>query len=130
MTTIATTTELPYAVNLWGSHPDEGNDDCDTGRDYATLDEAARAFQDIGAMLKQWDAEHPESIRPSLYYADWVYAELTGPDVHLVRRNPDERAIRRRKRDAAQSDREWQREQAHQAGMAFGCDGYNDAMGW
>ena len=27
-------------------------------------------------------------------------------------------------------DREWQREQAMQAGMAFGCDAYNEVMGY
>jgi hypothetical protein len=27
-------------------------------------------------------------------------------------------------------DDEWRREQAMQAGMAFGCDGYNDEMGY
>lgn len=27
-------------------------------------------------------------------------------------------------------DDDWRREQAMQAGMAFGCDGYNDAMGY
>ena len=29
-----------------------------------------------------------------------------------------------------EADDDWQREQATQMGMAYGCDGFNDAMGW
>ena len=57
-------------------------------------------------------------------------AEIDGPDVHEVTANPDQTTQRRHRRESARTDREWQREIAHQAGMSFGCDGYNDAMGY
>lgn len=94
-----------YSVNEWGSHPDEGNDDCWRGDDFATLDEARAAF-----------AKYPAD--PST-----LFVELDGPDVNEVRRVADRRA-------ALRTDTEWQREVATQAGMALGCDGYNDAMDW
>lgn len=35
-----------------------------------------------------------------------------------------------RAKRARRRDDDWTRERAMQAGMAFGCDGYNDEMGW
>jgi hypothetical protein len=38
-----------FSVNEWGSHPDAGNDDCNTGSDFATEAEARVAFaQPVG----------------------------------------------------------------------------------
>src|SRR5262245_39391157 len=37
--------EHPYSVLLWGSDPDAGNDDCNTGVDFATREEALAAFE-------------------------------------------------------------------------------------
>lgn len=51
-----------------------------------------------------------------------AYIELDGPGVNRVRKNPGYRP---------ESDTDdWQREQAMQAGMAFGCQGYNDMMSY
>jgi len=120
----------PYSVNLWGSHPNAGNDDCNTGENFATLVDAREAFADITAMLRRWDTEHPQSPKAELYYVGWAFAELDGPDAHEIKPNPDQRAVRAHKRANAESAREWQNERAMQAGMAFGCDGYNDEMGY
>lgn len=35
-----------WSVNIWGSHPDEGNDDCSTGADFDTEEEARACFAD------------------------------------------------------------------------------------
>lgn len=110
-------TSLPYSVNLWGSKPGT-NDDCWTGADYATLAEARAAY------------DHPETI--SDYVARSIagatgelWLMLDGPDSH------DERQLRKANRRAQVRERAAERhERAMEAGMAGGCDAYNDAMGW
>ncbi len=94
----------PYSVLEFGSHPDEGNDDCWTGRDFATLAEARANF--ISA---------PQDSATA-------FVMLDGPDVNEIRAIPGYRAAR--------EDNEGRLEHAMQAGMALGCDGYNDAMGY
>jgi hypothetical protein len=95
--------EHPYSVLGFGSHPDNGNDDCYTSDEFATLEEARTAYLAV-----------PES--------EVAFVMLDGPDVNEVRPNLRYRARR--------VDGEWGREHAMQAGMAFGVDGYNDAMGY
>ena len=101
-----------FSVNLWESHPDEGNDDCDTGADFQTEAEARACIANLAGTFNM------------AYYADVPFVELDGPGVHEVTRRVGVKV--RAKRD----DGEWQREQAMQAGMAFGCQGYNEAMGY
>jgi hypothetical protein len=100
-----------YSVTLWGSDPEFENDDCWTGEDFATLAEAEAAFTD------------PDSAFPSYRGdRDVVFIELDGPYAHKSRRlRPDRKSPTRD---------DWKREAAMQAGMAFGCDGYNDEMGY
>lgn len=98
-----------YAVNEWGSHPDADNDDCWTGRDFGTLEEAQAAF-----------AEPPRD-------ASTAFVELDGPDVSEVREIP---GVAERERREAEDDRAWAREIAVEAGMLHGTDAYNDAMGY
>lgn len=127
MTNISDTAK-PYRIDIWGSHPDAGNDDCWTGDEFATLAEARAALADIdGTVLA---SEPGANLDLRVYFAGWAFAELDGPDVHEIKANPDHRAVRARRRDAERSAGEWKHEQAMQAGMAFGCEGYNDEMGW
>lgn len=100
-----------FMVNHWGSHPDAGNDDCYCGEDFETLDLAKANYS---AECEDYSV---------------AFIELNGPGIQLIRENENyDRA--RVARDNARDDSDWQREQAMQAGMAFGCDGYNDEMGW
>ena len=101
-----------YAVNLFGSHPDEGNDDCWTGQDFSTEAEA-RQFYDNPFADPQF---------AQFYRTCTKYLQLTGPDLELVRLNPDFRP--------SKPDNEWRREAAMQAGMMGGTDAYNDVMGY
>ncbi len=103
---------LPYAVSLFGSHPDLDNDDCWTGTKVATLDEArAIAFD-------------PWSHFNRVFFAsDSRWVEIDGPDVNEVVAISG--APKRRAADAS----DWQNEHAMQMGMGLGCDGYNDAGG-
>ena len=105
---------MAYSVNLWGSKPGT-NDDCWTGEDYATRAEAEAAFQDPWGV-----GGFNESYYRTDGYELWI--ELDGDDVHTEQQL--QRASRRRQDD------EWAREIATQAGFAFGCDGYNDALGY
>jgi len=111
-----------YAINLWGSHPDDENDDCWTGVDVETREQAEAIFHaaDPVEAIAKLPGVHANFY--SYHYGDTTHVELDGPDVNKVRQV-------RKARKRADSG-EWQRERAMQAGMAFGCDGYNDEMGW
>lgn len=106
-----------YSVNLWGSHPEDGNDDCWSGADYATLAEAQQVAADVA------------SVFDSSTVASTAFIEIDGPDHNSITPRPGYNA-KRREREAAREAAEWKREAAMQAGMAFGCDGYNDEMGF
>ena len=99
-------TSGPYSVNHWGSHPDKGNDDCWTGDDFATFELALADY----------------NVDPDCYTA---YVELDGPEVYMVRANPNYSPKQCRIDSGAERS-----EFAMQQGMAFGCQGYNEAMGW
>ena len=117
----------PYSVNLWGSHPGAGNDDCWTGEDFSTLAEALACYRALAGSIGNFElADQLAKCTGN----DWEYVEIDGPDINDVSPNPDQTTQRRKRRELRQLDRDWQREHAMQAGMAFGCDGYNDAMGF
>lgn len=96
---------MAYSVSFWGSDPDEDNDDCWTGQDFGTLAEAEAAF----------------AATPRDRSVAWVM--IDGPDVHRTRPVPGYRP----QPDDYDAER---REHAMQAGMAGGCEAYNEAMGW
>jgi len=98
-----------FEVNYWGSHPNEGNDDCWTGSDYETLEEALVAFN---APVDEY------------YHTSTMYVSLVGPDHEEYRKNPDFVP------DQDISDDDWKREIAMQAGMMGGVEAYNDTMGY
>lgn len=101
-----------YSVNLWGSKPGE-NDDCWTGADFSTLEEARAVLADPWSHFSR-----------SYHESSTAYFELDGPDVNEITKNPSFKP--RKQRD----DGEWRREAAMQAGMMGGVECYNDAMGF
>lgn len=120
-----TDTALSYSVTLWGSNPDTtDNDDCWTGEDFATRAAAITAYRKV--------VMFPDGSEITRGYGrgGWEYVMIDGPDVHEVTQNPDRAACERHRRELARGDGEWRTERAMQAGMAFGCDGYNDEMGF
>jgi len=113
---------VSYSINLWCSHPDEGNDDCNVGYDFDIEAEALACYANPAEYFRRVD----------LASAGWIEMTLDcGPssnggrliDQVCIRKNPDHRPTR-------DDDDAWRREAAMQAGMAFGCDGYNDVMGY
>jgi len=103
-----------YEVNEWGSEP-RTEDDCWTGADYATLAEAHADFE-------AW------TTRSTYVIVELIEVSPEGEVTELARREIGNKA--RYKRELEADRRAWQREIAMEAGMAFGCDGYNDAMGY
>jgi len=95
-----------YSILHWGSHPDQDNDDCYTGSDFATKEEALLDFAvNAGCEIE--------------------YIEIDGPDIHEIRKNPNYS-----KREVRLDDPTWRNERAMQAGMAGGCEAYNEEMGY
>jgi len=104
---------MRFTVDIWGSHPDEGNDDCWSGNDYDDEAEARKAFSDV------------ESVFNWVGHTNWHYVELcrcVGEDSWEqidLRRNPNFTP------EEDHSDNEW----AMLQGMAHGCEAYNEAIG-
>lgn len=105
-----------FSVCLWDTHPDLGEDTCCTGEDFATEAEARECIANLENFFG------PVCLRTS------PYVELDGPEIHEVIERPGMVEARKRHlKDDLFSER---RENAMMAGMAFGCDGYNDVMGY
>lgn len=104
-----------FVVSYFGSHPDDGNDDCWEGWDFATLEEAEAAF----AAAVPEDTAYVELAR----YTGRTIDGAREIDTVKVRRNPDYRP-------SALDDDDWRREQAMEAGMLHGAEAYNEVMGW
>lgn len=113
----------PFSVTFWGSNPDEtDNDDCWTGTDFGT---EAEAREYLAAALG--------GRIPSYCGDSAAYVMLDGPGAHTVAPVPAYHApgaAEKRARREAREARAERSEYATQAGMSFGCDGYNDAMGY
>ena len=125
---------MTYAINFWGSHPDEDNDDCWIGSEYQDAATALEAFaSDPMELAMSWctvSATEGASTQRMAALAslaqsvrDSAYIELDGPNVHGVRKNP---YFKRGRKDA--DDRAWRAERAMEAGMLHGCDAYNDVL--
>ena len=118
--------DKPFSVTLWGSNPDEtDNDDCWTGEDFTTREEAITAYREVVMFPDPSQLSKVCGPRGS-----WEYVMIDGPETHELTQNPDRPSCERRRRELERSDREWKREQAMEAGMLHGIDAYNDEMGY
>jgi hypothetical protein len=106
---------MAVTVSLWLTHPDLGNDDCMTAEDFATEAEARAALADLDAYC-------------GVAHSDCAFVEVDGPGGCEVIERPGVAA--RARREAARDAQLERSEAAVQAGMAFGVEAYNDAMGW
>jgi hypothetical protein len=111
-----------YSVTLWGSHPDLVNDDCWTGDDFDSHEEALVCYREL--TKRPWDHPLGKSC------GHWEFMMIDGPGVHEIIANPDQKTCQRKRRELAREDREWRREIANEAGMLYGIEAYNDAMGY
>lgn len=111
----------PFSVTLWGSNPDEtDNDDCWTGDSFSTREEAILAYREVVMF-----PDHSQ-LAEVCGRGGWEYVMIDGPDTHEVTQNPDRPSCERRRRELVRSDAEWRREQAMEAGMLHGIEAYND----
>ena len=118
--------DKPFTVTLWGSNPDEtDNDDCWTGDDFATREEAIRTYREVVMF-----PDHSKLACACGPRGSWEYVMIDGPETHEVTRNPDRPSCARHRRGLARSGSEWRRERAMEAGMLHGVEAYNDAMGY
>jgi hypothetical protein len=103
------------AVNHWGSHPDMDNDDCFTGDEFSTIDDA------IAFYLQDPTDSSVEYIEIDL---DDKILRAHG----IVRFRKSGNFIPYNRNDNYND--EWKRELANEAGMLGGVDAYNDMMGY
>lgn len=123
---------LPFTVLLWSVDPDVDGNDPDSGEDFATLEEALACYR---ALVMFPTTGHAERSAASAQLAQnyrgvWAHVMIDGPGVHEVTAQPDRHALKRYRKQLRLEDDGARSERAIQAGMAFGCDGYNDEMGW
>jgi hypothetical protein len=113
----------PFYVNLWGSHPDDDNDDCWTGEEFDTLEEAQAAFA------------RPETIecdyfQNTMHDRSTVFIEVGR---HVGKNGVETLDVRRLRPDSPKrkdNDDDWRREIANEAGMLHGVEAFNEVMGW
>lgn len=108
-----------YNVLLWNSKPGT-NDDCVTGHEFDNRKDALNAYNNLLACPPGMMREI--SIAQAQGSELWI--EVDGDDLHLERCIQRETEAHRRREARGCS------EAAMLAGMAFGCEGYNDAMGY
>lgn len=102
-----------YYVNFWGSDPAEDNDDCWTGRGFASESEAREFYEDPMSYCES----HEYGVEGTRVL------QLIGPGVSETR--PFVVGS-----DDSDDMSDWKRERATQAGMMGGCAAYNEAMGY
>jgi hypothetical protein len=101
------------AVNHWGSHPDNDNDDCYSGDEFDTIADAIRFYM-----------ENPTDMGVEYIEIDLPDETLKMYNIERVRKNP--KFIPHKEDD----NDDWRREIAMQEGMGRGVEAYNEAMGY
>jgi hypothetical protein len=131
MTTLTTRGEFnhgldkPFSITLWGSNPDEtDNDDCWASEDFATREVAICTYREV--------VMFPDHSKLSLACGprgSREYVMIDGPPAtHEVTQNPDRPSCERRRRELERFAHECLRERAVEAGMLHGVEAYNDVM--
>lgn len=112
----------PFSVGLWGSHPDEDNDDQWMGEDFPDEASARRVFDDPSTSNSPYFAAQA-SKRSSVFIA--LIKRIDEKNVQVL----DVRRLRE-DRPPDPTDDGWGNEYAMQRGMMGGVAAYNAAMGW
>ena len=120
-----------YSVTLWGSNPDEtDNDDCWTGDDFVTREEAIAFYQEVVMFPTSGRISDGVAHKMIRGCGHWEFVMIDGPDAHEVTANPDQAACRRHRRELRQSNAAWRREVANEAGMLHGIEAHDEVMGY
>lgn len=117
---------MSFQIYLCTRHPEtEDFDHISTGEEFEDLATATVIFQAANPVQALAEAKLKDAAQVANYvraFGDTPYVWLDGPETSLIRQLRPESKLA--------DDSEWRREIAMEAGMAFGCDGYNDAMGY
>lgn len=104
--------EKLYSVCLWLTHPDQENDDCMTGEEFATEAEARACIANLNTHFNM------------PYFLECAFVELDGPDCHEIIELP---GVAEQAQRQARFDEACERSEGRmQAGMLGGVDAYND----
>ena len=109
-----------YMVCIWGSHPDNGNDDCWTGESYRSKAEAIAVYNNPEKEFRNVDLVSSQYIE--LTQCVEAHNEVKVVERIKIRENPSFKPEKK--------DNDWRCEIAMQSGMANGCEAYNDMMGY
>lgn len=113
-----------HTIILRNSNPSLCNDDLVMSEDFETYADAKSAFDKPSELPQGIQRE----IRSAALQGYELWMELdseNGYESKCICEETERGAEYRRREDEM-----WRREQAMEAGMAFGCDGYNDFMGY
>lgn len=117
-----------YAWYIKGSHFHSGEDDFWTGGECQTR---AQAEEEAAEYLKRNKEGHVWVILASFEQCDYTPRTLVSGVVYdAIIEGENVLSETSFGEDMPDTADDWRREQAMQAGMAFGCQGYNDAMGY
>jgi len=120
---------MKYSIDYCGSSEPEINDDAYWGDDFPTWESAMVNFcLPVPNKHFQRDYTIAHIFLARRTWDNCKCLEET-PTVIADRPNPtfDSKRVEEERR---REDNSWRNEQAMQAGMAFGCEGYNEAMGY
>jgi len=113
-----------HTIMLLNSNPDLDNDDIVMSEEFEAYADAKSAYENFDLLPQGMQSE----IRTAKIQGYELWMELDsdkGYECKCISKETAEGARRR-----LREDEEWRREQAMEAGMAFGCQGYNDFMGY
>lgn len=114
---------MKYSVLMWCSDPAQENDDLDSVKDFDSPEEAVKFFS--GTFPQHIEYVEIEIIDSQLSIMG-IEVEIDLEEVlgiECIRKNPN---FSPSKDDFSDE----KRETAMQAGMAGGCEAFNDIMGW
>lgn len=119
-----------FAVNFWGSDPALDNDDCWTGVDFATREQAEAFYADPFGVweeahrlgLTTWQARHLKR--------DTAFVQIDGPGINMAKATGTRIRTGSSLDVDGERDADLRHELAMEAGMLGGCDAYNEIMGY
>lgn len=111
---------MKFTIELWGSHPDSGNDDHWTGFDFDDRQSADEALNN----------PHESEFADELRHIS--YLELCEVSKENGKEYVERLEVRSIDRKSSQPDNmeDWKHEISMQAGMGIGVNAYNDHMGY
>ena len=117
-----------FSVSLWDAHPDSGEDACNTGTELDTL---LQVMEFVDSKGKHHGTPYLQQCFTTCPYVEIDGATEAQLQALGLQRVTCNKAVLRAQQEFNRFERQGERlGAAMQAGMAHGCDGYNEAMCW